>query len=219
MIRRCGLLGTAAVLVLFVPSCGESSTGQGARSPKTSVPRASAPSSTTLTPVTTTPYEFGHVGGTLSVSIPREAEGTPGTPDFNVTLNQVIDPALPQVPNHPAPQDARYVEMNVTIANVGSATLSPQYGYLPHQLGFTWYLNPSHSVVDTGEAFTQDFPSATCHGVPQDVTQDEVAPGQSITGCVQFGPISDSIAVTGFEASLSYSGFTQDSYPAVWEIS
>ena len=110
------------------------------------------------------------------------------------------------------------MEFNVTIAKVGSAPLSVQYGYLRRMLGFTWYLNPSHSVPELGAALTEAFPSATCQGVPQAFTQDDVTPGQSITGCVQFGPLSDSIAVTGFEAGLAYGGY-DDVYPAVWQTS
>jgi hypothetical protein len=174
-----------------------------------------APSSATSTSVTSTPYVFAHVGETRSLSV-NPVLG-PGIPALKVTLNQLIDPAPIQVPNHPAPEGERYVEVNVTIANVGSATLPVQYGYLRRMLGFTWYLNPSHSVPDSGETFTQAFPSATCDGVAQDFTQDDVAPGQTITGCVQFGPLANAIVVTGFEASLAYGGYS-DAYPAVWEI-
>jgi hypothetical protein len=142
----------------------------------------------------------------------------PDAPAIEVTLNKVIDPALIQVPGHPAPPGGRYVEMNVTIANVGSVTLPVQEGPLPYVLSFTWYLNPSDSVPDLGETFTQDFPNATCQGVPRYFTQDDVAPGQSVTGCVQFGPIKDSIVVSGFEASLAYGGY-QDDDPGVWRIS
>jgi hypothetical protein len=214
--RRFGWLGIAALLAVFVSSCGSSLTGRAAKSPSPSMPRTYATSSPTSTPVTTSPKTFAHVGDTLSLSA-RPVFG-PGTPAFNVTLNQVIDPAAIQVPNHPAPQGERYVEMNVTIDNVGSVTLPVQENPAEYVLGFTWYLNPSDSLPDVGEEFTQDFPNATCQGVPQYFPQEDVSPGQSITGCVQFGPISDSIGVTGFEASLAYAGY-HDDYPGVWRIS
>ena len=214
--RRFGWLRTAAMLAVFVSSCGGSPTGRAARSTSPSMPRTSAISPPTSTPVTTAPKTFAHVGDTLSLS--ADPVLGLGTPAFNVTLNRVIDPAPIQDPNHPAPQGERYVETNITIANVGSATLPVQGGYLRRMLGFTWYLNPSHSIVDSGQTFNQDFPSATCQGVPQDFTQQDVAPGQSITGCVQFGPVSVSIVVTGFEAALAYGG-SDDPYPAIWQIS
>jgi hypothetical protein len=177
-------------------------------------------STTEITPSTTSTTAIGpapaQVGGTLSMSTSPVLG--PGTPLFNVTLNQVIDPAAIQVPNHSAPQGERFVEMNVTIANVGSATLPIQEGVEPYVLGFTWYLNPSDKLPDKGLIFTQDFLSATCQGVPQSFSQDDLSPGQSLTGCVQFGPILDSVTVTGFEASLAHASYL-DYSPAVWSVS
>jgi hypothetical protein len=188
---------------------------------------STAPSSTMATVATSTAdtaststtdsagSPFAKVGGTLALSL-NAAHGV-GRPAFNVTLNQVIDPAPIQVPNHVAPKDQRFVEMEVTIANVGKAVLPVRGGYLPDVVGFTWYLNPSYTTVDLGLQFTQDFPSATCKGVPQEFAQD-LAPGQSLTGCVQFGPLSDSIGVTGFEAELQYGGHGNE-FPGIWRIS
>jgi hypothetical protein len=215
--QRFGWLGIAALLAIVASGCSGSPKGETARSTAPSLPsRSQASSSATSTRVTTAPMTLARVGDTLPLSA-NPVLG-PGTPSFNVTLNQVTDPAQIQVPSHPASPRERYVEVNVTIANVGSAPLPVQYGYLRRMLGFTWYLNPSYSVPDSGARSTQDFPNATCQGTPRHFTQDEVAPGQSITGCVQFGPLSDSIVVTGFEASLAYGGY-DDLYPAIWQIS
>jgi hypothetical protein len=178
-------LGIVALLAVLLSSCGNSPTGQAARSTSPSTPRTHATSSPTSTPVTSAPKTFAHVGDTPSVSTSPVLG--PGTPAFNVTLNHVFDFAHIQVPSHPAPRGERFVEMNVTIANVGSATLSIQDTGEPYVLSFTWYLNPSDTLPDLGLKFTEDFPSATCQGVPQSFSQDDLSPGQSLTGCVQFG--------------------------------
>ena len=217
----------SVIVVLTMTACGSAVPGidlgdsatSTVPSSTTSTTETTSTSTTTVTPSTTstTPVqEIGKVGDTLSLTASPIIG--PGTPEFNVTLNQLIDPADIEVPGFAAPQGERYVEMNVAIANVGSTPLPVQGSVGPYVLGFTWYLNPSNSVPDSGQEYTQDFPNATCQGNPQAFTQEDVAPGQSITGCVQFGPISDSIVVTGFEASLAYGG-SNDLYPAIWQIS
>jgi hypothetical protein len=223
----CGRLLITALAVLSLAACGstasEAHLGASTASPATISTTAATPTSPSepifpstsiVTPPTTTvdppPVD---VGDTQSLS--AEPVLGPGNPALDVTLNQVIDPAPIQDPRHAPPQGERDVEMKVTIANVGSVLLPAQGGR--HVLTFTWYLNPSDSVPGHGIEFEQNLPSVTCRGIPQDFTQD-VAPGQSITGCVQFGPIPYSIVVTGFEAALSYGGFG-DTYSRVWRIS
>jgi hypothetical protein len=221
-----GRLLIPALAFLTLTACGSTAPGIHHRGSPTSPTSSSTtdtssafsaeptvPSTTTGSPPTTTVGpQHVKVGDTQSLSAPQVVG--PGTPALNVTLNQVIDPAPIHDPRH-APPGERDIEMNVTIANVGSAVLPAQGGR--HVLTFTWYLNPSDSVPGHGIEFDQNLPSVTCQGAPHDFTED-VAPGQSITGCVQFGPIPDSVVVTGFEAALAYGGFG-DTYSRVWRVS
>jgi hypothetical protein len=219
-----GLL-VSAFVVFTMTACGPGGPATKLGTPATSDERGSTTEAPLITTTTTVPTSTtqqttvgpqpGKVGDTVRLTA-YPVVG-PGTPVFNVTLDEVIDPAPIQVPGHDPPPHTRYVEMKVTIANVGSVTLPVQYGYLPSMLGFTWYFNPSPSVPENAALFTQAFPSATCQGLAEDYSQADVAPGQMITGCVQFGPLADSIAVTGFEAGLAYGGYN-DLDPAIWAV-
>jgi len=128
----------------------------------------------TAGPVASGPaLEVAGLGGSLTLTVP---DATVGTLVVRLTLDRIVDPA-PATPPGPGPGD-RTVALEVTVANVGSATV-PCYEGDEYQPTLLWSFD---SDPDTnGGYIAQGLPAGACAGVT-DIAQNGLTPGATATG-------------------------------------
>jgi hypothetical protein len=224
--RRYRWLGSAVLLTGVLSSCHGPATVPSARARSTTVPTnatTSVPTPTT-TPTTRTippfvPSEVAHLGETLSFTATQHL--TPGleTAAVRITLDNVIDPAPGDLDSDVPQVDNRNVELRVTVDNVGDVTVPATGQGDEDVLSIEWALDVDSANGDGVPTYQfEGLPSATCTGAPTNFPQPGIAPGQSVTGCVQFFDLENVTSVHNATALLLFVGAGSGAAPGEWLI-
>jgi peptidylprolyl isomerase len=179
------LLDAAATLRLGLALTGDAGEWRIARSPTTP----------TILPATpTTSSSVAHLDGTLTVASPPLSPLS-SPPTVRITLDQVIDPgAAPEPPPwNPLPKDERFVDLRVTMSNIGDVFV-PCSGGQEYVLTITWEIDSTESVG--GNGYLTHGPPEPCRGL---------VPGATSTGdIVVIMPVG--VPVTNVVVFMGYAG-------------
>jgi hypothetical protein len=217
--RRYGLLGIAALVAFALTSCDGSPAQKAARTETaTSHPTFTTSASTSTTTRTFPPQQpsaVAHLGGTLAFTA-QLGSGAP-TAALRITLDQVIHNPEPYGSSPAYQSGVRDVELKVTMKNVGDVTVPVAEGD-EYELSIEWALDPDLGNADGVPTYEYEgLPSPTCIGAMTNFPQPGILPGESVTGCVDFGDISTGISVHSATALLLYAG-TYNGAPGEWLI-